>query len=103
LMLTEIEFDSPGAGRAGGGGGARGAAPTVPVVPYPRGYRVEVSLNGTVWGKPVAEGKGTGSHTTIAFAPVRAKFVRITQTDTAETATGWSMANMRFYEAGPGK
>ncbi len=104
VMLTEIEFDSPAAGR-GGGGGARGAATPAapPVVPYPRGYRVEVSMNGTAWGKPVAEGKGAGPHTTITFAPVRAKFVRITETDTVDGAPSWSMTNMRLYETGAGK
>jgi hypothetical protein len=104
VMLTEIEFDSSAAAR-GGGGGARGAATPAapPVVPYPRGYRVEVSMNGATWGKPVAEGKGAGPHTTITFAPVRARFVRITETDAVEAAPNWSMTNMRLYEAGPGK
>ena len=72
-------------------------------VPYPRGYRVEVSLDGKAWGKPVAEGKARGAHTNITFAPVRAKFVRITQTDTVENAPNWAMANVRLYEPGPGK
>ena len=40
-----------------------------------------MSLDGTNWGKPVAEGKGTGARTSIAFAPARAKFIRVTQTD----------------------
>jgi hypothetical protein len=48
----------------------------------------------------VAEGKGVGAHTSIAFAPVRAKFVRISQIDTVENAPNWSMANVRIYEAG---
>jgi mono/diheme cytochrome c family protein len=102
VMLTEIEFESPSAGR-GGGGGARGAGTpaAAPVAPAPRGYRVETSLDGTKWGaKPVAEGKGTSTHTTITFAPVRAKFVRITQTDSGENAPAWSMQNVRVYEAG---
>jgi mono/diheme cytochrome c family protein len=102
VILTEIEFDSPGAAR-GGGGGRAGGAPTPPL-PYPRGYRVETSLDGAKWGaKPAAEGKGSGSHTTIAFAPVRARFLRLTETDVAENATGWSMTNLRLYEAGQGK
>jgi hypothetical protein len=98
-LLTEIEFDSPAAGRAGGGG-ARGSAPAPPIVPYPRGYRVEVSMDGAKWDKPVAEGKGAGTHTSVAFAPVRAKFIRITQTDTVENAPNWAMSNIRLYEAG---
>ena len=46
----------------------------------PRRYKVEVSSDGATWSAPVAEGEGTGQSTVIAFAPVRAKFVRITQT-----------------------
>jgi mono/diheme cytochrome c family protein len=102
VMLAEIEFDSPNlAGRGGGGGAARGTPAPPPVSQAPRGYKVEVSLNGTTWGaRPVAEGKGTTTRTTIAFAPVRAKFVRITQTDTVEGAPMWVMGNIRVYEAG---
>jgi hypothetical protein len=73
------------------------------VIPFPRGYRVEVSQDGKSWGKPVAEGKARGVHTNITFAPARAKFVRITQTDAVENAPNWAMANVRLYEPGPGK
>jgi mono/diheme cytochrome c family protein len=104
-MLTEIEFDSPALGGRGGGagrGGAQGAAPPPPpVVQYPRGYKVETSMDGLKWGtKPAAEGKGSGAHTTIAFTPVRARFVRITQTDPADGLPAWAMSNVRLYEAG---
>ena len=109
-MLTEIEFDSPAAlaGRGGGGAGRGAGAPAGPAsgpapLPYPRGYRVEVSLDGAKWSKPVAEGKGNGAHTSITFAPVRAKFIRITETDAVEGGPNWSMSNLRIYEAGPGK
>jgi hypothetical protein len=65
---------------------------------------VEVSLDGAKWGaKPVAEGRGSGAHTTITFAPVRAKFLRISETETAEPAAGWAMSNVRLYEAGNNK
>jgi len=106
VMLTELEFDSPSVGGArGGGGGRAGAAgaapPPPPVVQYPRGYKVETSLDGVKWSaKPVAEGKGSGVHTTITFAPVRAKFLRITQTETTDAAPVWAMSNIRVYEAG---
>ena len=53
-----------------------------PAVGYPRGYSVQVSTDGSTWSQPVAQGKGDGPHTTITFAPTRAKFVRITQTET---------------------
>jgi mono/diheme cytochrome c family protein len=96
LMLAEIEFDSPipTTGRLGG----RGAAGPPPM--FPRGYKVEVSLNGTTWGpRPVAEGKGNGPRTTVTFAPVRARFVRITQTDpTPDPPANWSIGNVKLYE-----
>jgi mono/diheme cytochrome c family protein/glucose/arabinose dehydrogenase len=133
VMLTELQFDSAGAGGRGGGRGApagRGAAPTdasapaagaappaaapaavPPGVPFggppnpaaagfPRGYSVQVSLDGTTWSAPVADGRGTSTSTVIAFAPVNAKFVRITQTAAAEGAPPWSIQRLRLYQAG---
>jgi mono/diheme cytochrome c family protein len=105
VMLAEIEFDSsaPPAGRGGRGGGAGAPAATPPPLPYPRGYRLEVSMDGTSWGKPVAEGKGAGGHTSITFAPVRAKFARVTQTDAVENGPNWAISNLHIYEAGAAK
>ena len=60
---------------------------------------MQVSTDGTTWSKPVAEGKGEGARTTITFAPARAKFVRITQTESAADAPAWSIRNLRIYEA----
>ena len=106
VNVAEVEFDSPAPGGRGGGGGrggppAAGAAPAPAPVgpPYPRGYKVEVSLDGAKWiPKPVAEGKGSGARTVITFAPTRAKFIRITQTDTVENAPNWAIANLRVYQ-----
>jgi mono/diheme cytochrome c family protein len=94
--VTELQFESnvgapPGGRGRGGPGGA-------PVIGFPRKYSVQVSTDGTAWS-PVAEGSGTGVRTTITFAPTRAKFVRITQTDTAADAPPWSIKNLRIYEA----
>jgi hypothetical protein len=66
-------------------------------VGYPRGYTLQVSADGKDWSKPIAEGKGEGARTTIVFAPTRAKFVRLTQTDAADAP--WSMRGLRIYEA----
>lgn len=112
VALTEVEFQSspvapqdqpavPGAPtRSGGGRGLPGApAPAPPPQAFPRGYRVQVSMDGTTWSKPVAEGTGSGRRTDISFAPVRAKFVRITQTAT-DTEAPWSVERLRLYEAG---
>jgi hypothetical protein len=105
--IGEIQFDSTavaggrgGRGAPGGRGAAPGGPPQAPVVGYPRGYSVQVSLDGKSW-TAVAEGKGEGQHTTITFAPTRAKFVRITQTDSAADAPPWSVRNLRIYEAPP--
>jgi beta-glucosidase len=66
---------------------------------YPRGYSVQTSLDGKSWSKPVATGKGDGPRTTITFPATRAKFVRITQTDSVADAPGWSIRNLRVFEA----
>ncbi len=58
-------------------------------------------MDGTTWSAPVAEGKGAGRSTVISFAPVQAKFVRITQTATVDNAPPWAVMLMRVYEAGP--
>jgi F5/8 type C domain-containing protein len=68
---------------------------------YPRSYSVQVSMDGKKWSKPVAEGQGTGAHTTATFAPARAQFVRITQTDNIADAPQWSIRNLRVFEARP--
>ncbi len=47
---------------------------------YTRSYKIEVSRDGERWGEPVASGRGPGPVVDIAFAPVNAKWVRITHT-----------------------
>ena len=92
------------AGEAGAPGGGPGFGPGGPAAPnpamagYPRGYSVTVSLDGTTWSASVAQGQGTGTSTAIAFAPVNAKFVRITQTASG-TAPAWSIQRLRLYRA----
>ena len=63
---------------------------------FPRGYRVEVSLDGASW-KAVAEGKSTGPSTTITMLPVAARFVRISLTTSVETGPPWSIQNLKLY------
>jgi hypothetical protein len=69
---------------------------------YPRGYRVQVSMDGTAWSAPVAEGRGAPRSTVISFPPVQAKFVRITQTASVSDAPPWVVTQLRLYEAGAG-
>jgi hypothetical protein len=76
--------------------GRQGGDPTPTA---PRGYRVEVSVDGRTWSEPVAEGRGGGRTTTIPFAPVRARFVRLIQTVDGEDAPPWTMERLRVYEA----
>ena len=61
---------------------------------------MEVSKDGSAW-TPVASGKGEGGTTVIAFKPVDAKFVKITQTATEDGAPAWSVSRVRLY--GPPK
>jgi mono/diheme cytochrome c family protein/glucose/arabinose dehydrogenase len=129
VRLTEIQFESTGAGGRGGGGRGEapagapgggtappagagqpaeappggpppgfGAQPTPAALGYPRGFAVTVSMDGTTWSAPVATGEGTGQTTVIAFAPVQAKFVRITQTATVDAAPPWSIQRLRLFE-----
>ena len=89
VMLTGLQFDSPLIG------GGRSGAPAAPS--SPRQVRVEVSTDGTTWNT-VAEGQGGGRMTTIAFAPVTARVVRITQTAEVKEAPPWSMERLRLYQ-----
>lgn len=66
---------------------------------YPRGYKVELSLDGAAWGKPVAEGKGNTGNTEITFPPVQTKFVRITQTGSTQ-GTYWSIHDLQIFQPG---
>jgi len=100
-LVTELQFESanvPNEGR-GGGRGAGAALPPPPVNMFPRAYSVQVSMDGKLWSKPLAEGRGTGSRTTITFPATRARFVRITQTDNIAGAPAWSIRNLRVFEA----
>jgi hypothetical protein len=93
---------APPAGAPGGGRGRGGAAAGAPQAPpnpgYPRGYKLDLSMNGTTW-TPVATGAGSGATTTITFAPTQARFVRLTQTATGENAPPWSIQQLRLLEA----
>ena len=92
-----------GGGRGGRGAGAPGAARRqLQSVGYPRGYTVQVSLDGQAWSKPIAEGKGEGSRTSITFTPTRAKFLRISQTETVPDAPTWSISGLRVSRS-PGR
>ncbi|HZB25413.1 MAG TPA: discoidin domain-containing protein [Vicinamibacterales bacterium] len=90
--VSEVQFESPGQV----GGRSTPGAPTS----HPRLYRVEVSLDGRTWTGPVAEGEGGGYATLIAFPPVRARFIRITQTDDRADLPVWYMRYLKVLVAG---
>ena len=86
---------TPQRGAAPGGG--RGGSP---FGSFPIGYKIQLSMDGKTWGAPVAQGAGSAATTIATFRPVQAKFVRVTQTGTAEAAPAWSVLNFRVYAAG---
>jgi mono/diheme cytochrome c family protein/glucose/arabinose dehydrogenase len=105
VALTQIQFESPGV--AADTGPAVLGAPTRsvfggPASPpgFPRAYQVQVSMDGSNWGSPIAQGQGTGANSDITFAPVQAKFVRITQTGSGDGVPPWSVRRLRLFEAG---
>jgi hypothetical protein len=57
-----------------------------------------VSDDGSTWSAPVAAGRGTAGTMVISFTPVRARFLRITQTATTAGAPPWSMRSLRLYQ-----
>lgn len=89
ITLAEIEFTSPTVG-----GGRSGPSTAT----HPRGYKVQVSLDGQEWSAPVAEGQGSGATTTITVAPVRARSIRITLT-AADGSAPWNIQRLRLYRA----
>ncbi len=84
-----------GGARGGGGGAGRGGA----AIAAPVGYSVQVSLDGTTWSAPVAQGAGTVPTTVISLKPVQARFVRVTQTGKAAGGEVWAIQQVRLYEA----
>jgi len=67
---------------------------------YPRGYKVEVSADGTTWSKPIATGAGNSPVTDIEFPATKAKFIRITQTGEAK-GTYWSIHELEVFGPKP--
>jgi hypothetical protein len=60
-----------------------------------------VSSDGSSWTE-VAQGQGGARTTTIVFAPVSARMVRITQTADAKDAPSWSMERLRLFQPAGG-
>jgi mono/diheme cytochrome c family protein/glucose/arabinose dehydrogenase len=87
MTLVEMQFDSPVSGSPPAAGTS------------PRGYEVQVSMDGQSWSPPVAQDPGTGAAMVMTFAPTRARFVRLTQTAAVENAPAWSIQRLRLFQA----
>jgi len=83
-------------GAAGTTPDARPATTTLETSPHK--YIVQVSTDGKTWSQ-VAAGEGKRK-TSISFNPVKAKFVKITQTGSSNDESPWKMQGMKFYQAG---
>ena len=82
IKLTEIQFISPE------------KRDKVNYATHPRDFIVQVSNDGKAWTK-VTQGKGVGEFTAIAFAPVDAKFLKISLN--AKDEAPWSMRNLKLF------
>ena len=101
VAIAEIIVDSSTSGAAlnfgRGRGGRGGAAPALGMI----AYRIQVSMDGSTWSEPVAEGQSQiqSASVVISIPPTRAKFVRITQTGTApnQFQIGWAIQRVRIF------
>jgi hypothetical protein len=93
--LAEFHFYSE---ESGGGGRGRGAPPPSAFqTSAPRGYRVQLSMDGTTWSEPVAEGRANSTMNAITWTPRSARFLRITQTAASPGLPPWEMFNAKLY------
>lgn len=65
---------------------------------YPRGYKVEVSMDGESWSQPLIEGKGDNPVTELEFPPTNTKHIRITQTGSV-SGLYWSIHELDIFRA----
>jgi hypothetical protein len=84
-----------GPGAPSGPGHPDPAAAALAHIGFPRIYRVQVSSDGREWSPPIAEGHGGGRRTIISFAPVTARFFRITTIALEPDLPAWSIRNLR--------
>lgn len=101
--LAEIQFRSPAISR----GWRPGSPPPIPT--YPRGYTVQVSMDGKVWTTALNDAAGNSDFTVIRLSPVTAKFVKITLTKSETIVHGerngkpfdyevpWNIRELRLF------
>ncbi len=93
--IAEIHLSSIAPGPGGRGRGGRGAGP--PAI-GPVGYSVQLSMDGTTWPPPAAAGPGSTPTTVIELPRVPARFIRITQTGSAQNGEMWGVQQVRILE-----
>jgi mono/diheme cytochrome c family protein len=92
VTVAELQMDAMATGPGGRGRGGRGAGP--PAV-APVAYSVQVSLDGTTWQPPVAQGAGSMPTTTVSLPRVQARFIRVNETGIAQNGEGWGIQQVR--------
>ncbi|MEC9348641.1 MAG: discoidin domain-containing protein [Planctomycetota bacterium] len=65
---------------------------------HPAGYEVRVSEDGKQWSKVLASGSGSYPETEIAFAPVNARYIKLTQTG-HRSGKFWSIHELGIFRA----
>jgi mono/diheme cytochrome c family protein len=90
--IAELQLDAFAQGIGGRGRGGRGGGP--PAV-GPVAFSVQVSMDGTTWQLPAAQGPGSTPRTTISLPRVQARFIRINQTGTAQNNEAWAIQQVR--------
>jgi F5/8 type C domain len=63
---------------------------------FAKGYRIEVSTNGTQWRQVFATAEGNGVTDNVSFTPTDARFVRMTGTQRG-TNYGYSLYELEVY------
>lgn len=104
ITLAEIQFRSPPISR----GWREGSPPPIPT--YPRGYDVEVSIDGQKWNKVITNAVGDSNFTLIRLpSATTAKFFRIVLTKDEQVVHGerrglphdyevtWTMREMKIF------
>jgi len=90
VRFAELHFNSPPKRRGWG----RDAPPPIPTCPA--SYNIEVSQDGNNW-TGVTQGDCSENNVRIKFAPVKGKFLRITQTGLPKDDAPWKMEAMKIY------
>ena len=103
IKLTQLEFKSQAINRR-----FRSEGPP-PIQTCPSEYDLEGSIDGKVWTKIIAHGKGTGSNMIIRFDPVSTKYIRMNLTKSEMIVHGerrgkpfdyevpWTMRELKVY------